>query len=173
MLYNIVINMNGGGIMKKDIMIGLVLIAVGVLLIVQKTVGLDINIWNFIWPLFLLVPGISMHINYFSNPGNSGSLVLAGVLTVYGALFMINVLTNWVYTDNLTFVYPLGIAIGFLDSYAFGDKRSSRLSSAIIFLAIAAYIFMDNILPGVNFKDYILPGLLIILGIYVLIKNRK
>lgn len=159
--------------MKKDIMIGLVLIGIGTLLIIQKTIGLDINVWNFIWPLFLLVPGITMHINYFSDRSNQGNLLLAGVLTIYGALFLVNVLTNWIYSDNLIFVYPLGIAIGFLEGYAFGDKRSSRLSLAVIFLAISTYMLLDIILPGVHIKDYILPGLLIISGIYILFKNRK
>lgn len=173
MLYNIFINKNGGVYMRRDMMIGLVLIAVGVILIFQKTVGIDINVWNFIWPLFLLIPGISMHVDYFSKRSGSGNLVLAGVLTIYGILFMINVLTNWVYADTLTFIYPLGIGLGFLESYLFGDKKSSRLSIAVVFIAVSAYIFIDNMLPTMHLKEYILPGILILFGISILFKNKK
>lgn len=159
---------------NKNITVGLVLVALGIFLIVQKTIGLDIEVWSFIWPLFLLIPGITMHINYFSNGRNSSSLVVAGILTTYGALFLFNTLTNNIYSDELTFIYFLGIAIGFFESYIFGNKRNSDLSATLVFLIISVIIFLKYIFPDFNnLRDYILPGILIIFGFYVLIKRRE
>lgn len=158
---------------NKNITIGLVLVALGVFLIVQKTIGLDIEIWSFIWPLFLLIPGITMHINYFSSGRNSGSIVVAGILTIYGALFLFNTLTNNIYTDKLTFIYFLGISIGFFESYIFGNKRNSDLSTTLVFLVISVIIFLKDIFPNLNnLREYILPGILILFGVYVLIKKK-
>lgn len=159
--------------MNRNITIGLVLVALGVFLILQKTIGLDIEVWSFIWPLFLLIPGIAMHINYFSKEKGSRNLVVAGILTVYGGLFLFNTLTNNVYNDKLTFIYFLGIAIGFFENYILGNKKNSDLSATLIFLIISVIIFLKDIFPHLNnLRDYILPGILILFGIYILIKRR-
>jgi hypothetical protein len=166
-------NVWGDWIMAKNITMGLVLVAVGVFLIVQKTIGLDIEVWSFVWPLFLLIPGISMHVNYFSNGRGSNNLVVAGILTIYGALFLFNTLTHSLYAEGLTFIYPLGIAIGFFENYAFGNKRSGDLSAGLIFLIISVIVFLKDFLPNMtNLRDYIVPGALILFGIYVLVKRR-
>jgi hypothetical protein len=158
---------------NKNITIGLVLVALGIFLIVQKTIGLDIEVWSFIWPLFLLIPGITMHISYFSKDKNSRNLAIAGILTIYGGLFLFNTLTNNAYNDKLTFIYFLGIAIGFFENYIFGNKRNSDLSVTLIFLIIAFIIFLKDVFPNLNYlRDYILPSILIIFGVYVLIKRR-
>lgn len=157
--------------MKRNLVVGLVLVALGVLLIVQHTLGLKIEIWSFIWPLFLLIPGISMHINYFSKKNNSGNLVIAGILTTYGIYFLISVLTTkTAYTDS--FVYLLGIGIGFMESYIFCEKKSGYLSSAIIAFVFSLLVYLKKYLPNmVGLRSYIIPGLLIFIGIYILVKS--
>ena len=160
--------------MKRSITVGLVLIIIGAVLIIQKTIGLSFDVWGYIWPLFLIIPGISLHMNFFSKKNDSGSLIVGGILVTYGILFFINALTQGEYTEVLTFVYPMGIGIGFFESYLFGEKKNSNLSLAIIFLFLALYILLRNVFPElVNLRDYIIPGLLIILGIYVLIRNMR
>lgn len=157
--------------MKKNITVGLVLVALGVLLIIQNTVGPEIEVWSFIWPLFLLIPGISMHINYFSKKNGSGNLIVAGILTTYGLYFLISVLTTkTAYTDS--FVYPLGIGIGFMESYIFCEKKSGYLSSGIIFFVFSLLMFLKKRMPDlVNLRSYVIPCILIIIGIYVLVKS--
>lgn len=158
---------------KRNITVGLVLVILGAFLIVQRTIGLDIEIWSFIWPLFILIPGITMHINYFSDRRNPSSLVLAGIMTVYGGLFLFNTLTNGIYSDKLTFLYSLGIGIGFFERYIFGNKRNGDLSASLVFIIISVVIFLKDVLPGFNnLRDYIIPGILIIFGIYILIRKR-
>lgn len=153
--------------------VGLVLIGVGTFLILQKALHLTIDLWQFVWPFFLLIPGISMHMEFFKKRRDAGSLVVAGILTVYGLLFLVNAVTNWNFSHMLTFVYPLGIGIGFWESYALGDRRNSILSVAIVFLVISFYMLINNALPNLaaNYKYYILPVLLVIVGITVIFKG--
>jgi fucose permease len=158
--------------MKRSITVGLVLIIVGTVLILQRTIGLSVDVWGYIWPLFLIIPGISLHINYFSKKSDSGSLIVGGILVTYGLLFLIHALTNGEYNEVLSFVYPMGIGIGFFESYLFGDKKNANLSLAMIFLFLALYILLRNVFPELsNLRDYIIPGLLIVLGVFVLFKN--
>jgi hypothetical protein len=49
----------------SKVIYGLLFLTIGVLLIFG--VFDDRNIWEFIWPLFILVPGLSMELDYFSK----------------------------------------------------------------------------------------------------------
>lgn len=99
--------------MNRNIIIGTTLVVIGLVLIIQRTIGIDINLWNYVWPLFLIVPGIGIHYKFFSGRENSSSLVIGGILLTYGIMFLFNSITNGVYHREINFVYPLGIAIGF------------------------------------------------------------
>lgn len=159
--------------MRRNLIVGLVLIGVGLFLILQKALHLTIDLWQFVWPFFLLVPGISKHVEFFKNRRDAGSLVIAGILTVYGLLFLIHAITSWKYSHMLTFVYPLGIGIGFWESYVLGDRRSSVLSIAIVFMVISLYMLLNVALPNlaVNYKYYIVPALLVVIGMVVIFKG--
>lgn len=160
--------------MNKNSTFGLVLVVVGAALILQKVLHFDISLWHFLWPLFLLIPGISMHLNYFSNRNNSGNLFVAAILTTYGLLFLFNAVTADEYSHMLTFVYPLGISIGFFELYAFGDKRNGNFVAGLIFIVFSVYVLLNRFLPDMNnFKDYMVASLFIILGIFVLLKKNK
>lgn len=109
----------------------------------------------------------------FKNRRDTGSLVIAGILTVYGLFFLINAITAWKYSHMLNFAYPLGIGIGFLESYVMGDRRNSILLIAIVLLVISFYKFLDNMLPNfaINYRYYIIPALLVVIGIVVIFKG--
>ncbi len=160
--------------MRRNVTVGLVLVGLGVFLILQKALNLTIDISQFVWPFFLLIPGISMHVEFFKNKKDAGSLVVAGVITVYGLLFLINALTLWKYSHMLTFVYPLGIGIGFWESFEFGDKKNSSLSIAIVFLVISLYMLLNDALPDLagNIKYYIVPALLVVVGVIIIIGDK-
>lgn len=159
---------------KRNLTIGLVLVAIGVFLIVQKTIGLDIEVWSFIWPLFLLIPGIVMHINYFTKDKKSGGLIVAGILTTYGALFLFNTLTYNMYHEKLNFIYFLGIGIGFLENYLFGSKKYGDLSATLVFTIISIIIFLKDVFPNlISLRDYVLPGILILFGVLILFRKAK
>jgi hypothetical protein len=160
--------------MNKNFLFGVILILVGGFLLFQRLVGIDISVWNFIWPLFLLIPGILMHTKNFSSRNSSDNYILQGILVTFGLIFFINNITNGEYSSFLSFGYPLGIGIGFLENYALGQNKNSDLSIGIIFVAVAAYILLKAIFPSAYYlRDYILPVGLIGFGIMVLIRNKN
>ncbi|HAZ37758.1 MAG TPA: hypothetical protein DEF85_06420 [Clostridiaceae bacterium] len=159
--------------MKKSSVIGITMIGIGILLMVQNTIGLSVDIWSIIWPLFLLIPGIVIHANYFrGNRRESWSILLGGILLVYGAFFLLKAIIKWPDSYNMDFVYTLGIGVGFLESYLFNKKSSMNLILSIIFIAVSVYTFIKSAFPDIsNINGYIFPILLVVLGVYLLFTN--
>lgn len=161
--------------MKKSLVVGITMIGIGILLMIQNTIGLSVDIWSIIWPLFLLIPGIVIHANYFrGNRGETGSILLGGILLVYGVFFLLRAIIKWPDSYNMDFVYTLGIGVGFLESYFFNKKSSMNLIFSIIFIAVSAYIFIKSAFPDIsNINEYIFPILLVALGVYLLFTNMS
>ncbi len=78
---------------NKKILPGMILIIVGLLLL-GNNMGMIILDISKLWPLFLLVPGLLFELSYFTTRRDVGVLVPGGILTVYGCLFFVNILTK-------------------------------------------------------------------------------
>lgn len=156
----------------KSYLWGLVFILVGIFLIIQRTFLFDINLWNFIWPFFLIIPGITIHYNYFSKNRGTKNLILGGILTVYGFYFLFSILTNWRYVEYTNFIYPLGVGIGFFEDFAFEKHKNSFVISAVL-IAVSIYMFLKSLNLYYGIEQYVLPIAFILLGIYILIKSRR
>ncbi|QCX34547.1 hypothetical protein FDN13_13020 [Caloramator sp. E03] len=159
--------------MSRNIAAGIFLITIGIVLIIQRTVG--INLWNYIWPFSLIVVGIGIHYKFFHDKNDSNILVIGGILLTYGLLFLFNNITNGAYNSKTNFVYFLGIGIGFIESFIFGDNNKN-LIPAIIFISISIYFLLKQVFPqiySIRIRDYLIPGFLIIFGVYILFKNRR
>ena len=79
------------------------------------------------WPaLFLLLPGLLFHYNYFSgNRRNPGVLVPGGILLVLGLVFQFNMLFGgWDITWPLII---FSVAFGLFELYIFGDREKGLL----------------------------------------------
>lgn len=153
---------------------GFIFIALGILLLIQKSIGIDISTWNFLWPLFLIIPGILMHFRTFSNNGNPNNYFFPVIMVVFGIQFLIRNLTNGEYDDYLSFGYPLGIGIGFLECYMFSRKKISNLFVGLIFFIIALYMLVRSFFPNIEYlRDYILPGILILIGALIVLRQKS
>lgn len=159
--------------MNKSITTGIILIIIGIVLIIQRTIG--INLLNYIWPFSLILLSIGIHYKFLCDKNNSNILVIGGILFTYGVLFLFNNITNGAYYSKTNFVYILGIGIGFIESFIFGDNKKN-LMPAIIFILLSIHMFLKEVFPQIyslRIKDYLLPGFLIIFGVYILFKNRR
>jgi len=77
--------------MKKiNYLFGLFLLFIGVLLILASFGVIEI-VWDNLWPLFILIPGIVFELSYFIYRKDAGLLVPGGILITYGLLFLVNV----------------------------------------------------------------------------------
>ena len=157
--------------MKKiNYIVGLSLLFIGVLIILANFGVIEI-IWDNLWPLFLLIPGIVFELSYFISRKDAGLLVPGGILITYGLLFLVNVVYGWHLMENLWPIFPLGVAIGLFQLYLFGGREKGLLIPVGILGAISLFFLINNLF-FINFG--LLAGiLLVIIGIWIIFKKAK
>ncbi len=157
--------------MKKiNYIFGFLLLCIGVILILSNFGVIEI-IWDNLWPLFLLIPGILFELSYFIYRKDAGLLVPGGILITYGLLFLVNVSCGWYLMEDLWPIFPLGVAIGLFQLYFFGGREKGLLIPVGILGAISLFFLINNLL----FVDFgLLAGvLLVLIGIWIIFKKAK
>jgi len=157
--------------MKKiNYLFGLFLLFIGVLLILANFGVIEI-VWENLWPLFLLIPGILFELSYFIYRKDAGLLVPGGILITYGLLFSVNVIYGWHLMEDLWPIFPLGVAIGLFQLYLFGVREKGLLIPIGILGAISLFFLINNLF----FIDLgLLVGIvLVVIGIWVIFKKVK
>ena len=157
--------------MKKiNSIFGLLLLFIGAMLILSNFGVIEI-VWDNLWPLFLLIPGIVFELSYFTYRKDAGLLVPGGILITYGLLFLVNVNYGWHLMDNLWPIFPLGVAIGLFQLYLFGEREKGLLIPVGILGAISLFFLINN-LVFIDFR--LLAGILLMLiGIWIIFKKAK
>lgn len=159
---------------KHNALFGIFLIFLGSILLADQIYDIDFFSFSNFWPLFILIPGVLLEISFFSLRKEPAILVLAGILTTTGLLFIFETSTNWKYSTETWPIYTLGLAIGLFQYYIFSKKNNTLL----FFIALLAFIsilsfainFLGNIYSWLTY-GLVFPCLIIVLGIYVLLKN--
>ncbi len=157
--------------MKKiNYLFGLFLLFIGVLLILANFGVIEI-VWENLWPLFLLIPGILFELSYFIYRKDAGLLVPGGILITYGILFLVNVMYGWHLMEDLWPIFPLGVAIGLFQLYLFGMREKGLLIPIGILGAISLFFLINNLF----FIDFVLLVgiMLVVIGIWVIFKKVK
>ena len=157
--------------MKKiNYIVGLLLLCIGVLLILSNFGVIEI-VWDNLWPLFLLIPGILFELSYFIYRKDAGLLVPGGILITYSLLFLVNVIYGWSLMEYLWPIFPLGVAIGLFQLYLFGGREKGLLIPVGILGAISLFFLINNLL----FVDFgLIAGIvLLLIGIWILLKKPK
>ena len=149
---------------------GLFLLFIGVLLILANFGVIEI-VWENLWPLFLLIPGILFELSYFIYQRNAGLLVPGGILITYGLLFLFNVMYGWHLMEDLWPIFPLGVAIGLFQLFLFGGREKRLLIPIGILGAISLFFLVNNLL-FVDFR-FLAGILLVVIGIWVIFKKSK
>ena len=155
---------------KTNYLFGLFLLFIGVLLILANFGVIEI-VWDNLWPLFLLIPGIVFELSYFIYRKDAGLLVPGGILITYGLLFLVNVNYGWHLMDNLWPIFPLGVAIGLFQLYLFGGREKGLLIPVGILGAVSLFFLVNNLL----FVDFrLIAGIILVLiGIWFIFKKSN
>lgn len=128
------------------------------------------------WPsLFLLLPGLLFHYGFFSGrKKDPGLLVPGGILLVLGVVLQINMLFGfWSITWP---AYTFAVAFGLFELYAFGNREKGLLVPVGILTGLSLIFFFSFSLREIftpNVRQYIIPVVLIVIGIFVLFGGRK
>lgn len=82
------------------------------MLLANQIYHIDFFSFSNFWPLFILITGILLEISFFFLKKEPAILVLAGILTTTGLLFIFETSTNWKYSTETWPIYTFGLAIG-------------------------------------------------------------
>ncbi|MHB8613074.1 MAG: hypothetical protein ACYDAL_11680 [Candidatus Dormibacteraceae bacterium] len=160
--------------------LGIVLVVVGLFALGVVEFGVDLTQYG--WPLFVIIPGLTLLVVGFLGGGASAS-VPGGVVTMLGLVLAYQSSTgdwpSWAFAWSL--VAPGGVGLGlYLQALRDRDPVMLRRGRTLIFIAamifMIGFVFFESIL-GVSGMDYgffgkaALPALLIVIGLILLIRS--
>ncbi|NUU98898.1 hypothetical protein XO12_01855 [Marinitoga sp. 1154] len=154
---------------NKNILGGMFLIIIGIYLIFSNIFNINIS-WNYIWPLFILIPGIKFEYDYFKYKKNPGILVPGGVLTTIGIIFLIN---SFLGNEVLNLLWPgfvLAPAVGLFQMYL-ATKRKNLLFPSFLLSGISIIFFIEEISNSVRVWNYAVGIVFILFGLMFLRKK--
>ena len=161
--------------------LGIVLVVIGLFALVVVLSGVDLTESG--WPLFIIIPGITLVVVGFLRVG-AVATIPGGIVTMLGVVLAYCNSTGdwpfWAYGWSL--VVPFGIGLGMYlqalrdrDQHALRSGRTLLFISLIIFLI--GFVLFESIL-GISGRDYFgpvgkaaLPVLLILVGIILLVRS--
>jgi len=166
----------------SGIALGVVLVVVGLFYLAVQVAEIDLS--SFGWPLFIIIPGLTLLIVGFVSLG-TGAAIPGGILTMVGLVLAYQNSTgnwsSWAYAWAL--VAPGGVGVGlFLQGLRerniglIRQGRSLMLIALLIFLI--GFVFFESILNlnGMNDLPVVraaLPALFIIIGILLLARSIR
>ncbi len=161
--------------------LGIVLVVVGVFALLIVLSGVDLTENG--WPLFILIPGLTLLVVGFISFG-SVATIPGGIVTTLGLVLAYANSTGdwpiWAYAWSL--VIPGGIGLGmYLQALRDHDQQALRTGRNLLFVAlmifIIGFVLFESIL-GISGRDYFgnvgkaaLPALLIIVGVILLVRS--
>lgn len=151
---------------KKDLMLGVFIVAAGVVILLGK-LGVFGFLGRTFWPLLILVPGLILHVLYFGRRASAAILIPAGILTVYGLVFLICSIWGWSLMGSLWPLLILGIAIGLYEYYLYETPRPGAVLPMALGLTLLSVVifFFTWLYTGAL---YIVALVLIAIGIWLI-----
>ena len=161
--------------------LGIVLVVVGLFALLVVLTGVDLTQYG--WPLFILLPGLTLLIVGFISFG-AVATIPGGIVTMLGVvLAYANSTGDWpIWAYAWALIIPGGIGLG-MYLQALRDRDQTALRTGRTLLAIGVMIFLigfvlfESIL-GISGRDYFgavgkaaLPALLIIVGVILLVRS--
>ena len=160
--------------------LGVVLVVVGLFALGVVLFGIDLTQYG--WPLFVIIPGLTLLVVGFLG-GGAGASVPGGIVTMLGLVLAYQSSTgdwpSWAFAWAL--IVPGGVGLGLYlqalrdrDPVALRRGRTLMFVGALIFMI--GFVFFESIL-GISGMDYgifgkaALPALLVVIGIILLVRS--
>ncbi|MDI9483371.1 MAG: DUF5668 domain-containing protein [Bacillota bacterium] len=151
---------------------GIILVCVGCLLILSN-LGVVPSFGRLIglfWPLIIIFTSLMFHFGYYTNRKNVGLLVPGGILLTVGIICQASML--WGLWGFLWPGFILAPAVGLFELYIFGNQEKGLLIPVGILSGLSLIFFTMNFRALGTFARYLVPIILIIIGISILYKNK-
>ena len=161
---------------KKNIILGLALILVGIVSLLNITLDIDLISFALLWPIVLFLIGFNLELKFFRDRSNGGNLIPGGILMVLGLIFFFQHITQREFSNYLSPFYLLALAVGFLQYYFLYKKDRGVLLIGsfflIIFIVSLLSLLFKDLMPWLSMK-IVFPLLLIIFGFLLIFKKSK
>jgi hypothetical protein len=160
--------------------LGIVLVVVGLFALAVVLFGVDLTQYG--WPLFVIIPGLTLLVVGFLG-GGAGASVPGGIVTMLGLVLAYQSSTgdwaSWAFAWAL--IAPGGVGLGLYlqalrDRDAVGLRRGRTLMFVGALIFMIGFVLFESIL-GISGMDYgvfgkaALPALLIVIGIILLVRS--
>lgn len=155
-----------------DKIVGIIFILVGLLFTVSNFGLVSIRM-DFLWPLFILVPGLVFEYAYFSTGKASGILFPGAILTTLGVIFLFHTMTGFMFIAFLWPLFIMPVALAFLQFYFFGVKHKVFL---ILFFGFSALTTFFIGMQFLIYKPYmVMSAVFILIGLLIITtgSNKK
>ncbi|RXZ77136.1 hypothetical protein EBB07_33200 [Paenibacillaceae bacterium] len=155
---------------KNQYTVGIMMLIAGVIILLGK-LGVFSFIGSVFWPLFVLVPGILLHVLYFGRILPAVVLVPGGMLSTYALMFLYCNLFGWSSMQYLWPFFIFGVAVGLYEYHLFGMSRSRSVLSLAVILASAAGVCFGLMLLW-SWGIYLIAVTLIAAGAWMVFGRR-
>jgi hypothetical protein len=160
--------------------LGIVLVVVGLFALGVVIFGVDLTQYG--WPLFVIIPGLTLLVVGFVGVG-AGASIPGGIVTMLGLVLAYQSNTgdwpSWAFAWAL--IVPGGLGLGmYLQALRDRDTASLRRGRTLMFVGamifLVGFVLFESIL-GISSTDYgwfgkaALPLLLIVIGIILLVRS--
>lgn len=164
---------------RSTLLIGILLVGLGALFLLGQILRIDL--WQFFWPFFVIVPGLLFFVGMVLGGKPAGPLAIPGsIVTMIGLLLLYQSITghweSWAYAWAL--IFPTAVGIGLVINGAWsgigclvevGWKWIT--AGALVFLIGGVFFELILNISRSLIGDVVWPGLLIALGLYLLLRR--
>jgi hypothetical protein len=125
---------------KNQYAVGLLFLFAGVIILLGK-LGLFSFIGTNFWPLFILIPGVLLHVLFFGRILPSVVLVPGAILTISSLVFFMCMALGWSKMQVLWPFFILAAAAGLYEYHLFDMSRPKMPFTLAVILAITSVVF--------------------------------
>lgn len=154
---------------------GVLLIAVGLIVVVNRLSGGKLFNFDYLWPFLVTFLGLAFEISHYKYKNNPIVLVPGGILMTIGLLHIFEVFTKGLYNEYAWPVYLIAVAIGIFQMFL-ADRHKGLLIPVYILVGIAVIAYAAMIFEGLDYWvdfSFVLGLTFVVGGIYFFRKNFK
>ena len=164
---------------RTSLVFGGLLIALGVIFLIGEI--FRVNVWEYAWPMFILVPGlIFFGITISGGSKSAGFAIPASILSTVGLIFFFQALTghyaSWAYAWTL--IFPTSVGLGMFVMGSLGDDESLRkqgkgfLRAGLVLFVLLGFVFEAIFRMGDNlFSQIFWPAAIMLFGVYLILRQ--
>jgi hypothetical protein len=164
---------------RASIVFGLLLIGLGILFLIGQF--FRVNVWQYAWPFFILVPGIIFFgITMSGSAESAGFAIPASILTTVGLIFFFQALTghfaSWAYMWTLIFPTALGLGLFIMGSLGEDESLLKQgkgfLRIGLIMFVVLGFLFEAIFRMGNSLLSRLFwPSMIILFGLYLILRQ--